>query len=417
MASDSTVKRTKLRMPSALAALIVAAAAAKECRPLDPTCCQPNLCPGWEWRTHGGLPPLPWGPNWGMRNSTIIYFVGSPMGLENQIELAAGSQVAYHGIGWEQNNIPANYTHLEEAEIAVAQALKALRPHIKVGVTRNSVVATTFWDTAKEHMLSPASNDFWLQCDGKPCTATWGLDEPCKYSPASRCNPTSYMFNFSNPDFQDWYIYKYIGEAANNSLFDGIYFDAGVDVSVASGLNITQYYIDSQRVFDRAYALIRAKGKWVSSWAGYGTQLEITNETCASTMSTWLAAGASEGHTFQAFSMAFNKVERHRPGSCGHAKEGQDHQVAEPSWPHSPRDQNATVAAFMIARGPSAYLELSVYGAYFCASDLTFPPILETDYGAPTGAGRVSGTVYSREYEGGTVSLDCATWTSTFTPN
>ena len=51
------------------------------------------------------------------------------------------------------------------AEIVEAKALKQLNPNLKVGVTRNSVVLTTFWDSAKAKMEDPAYNHFWLQCD------------------------------------------------------------------------------------------------------------------------------------------------------------------------------------------------------------------------------------------------------------
>ena len=142
-----------------------------------------------------------------MNMSTVDYFVGMATGLDDRKELDAGRMLGYYGIGWELDNIPSNYTHLEAAEQATAKALKALRPEMKVGVTRNTVVATSFWDTARTRMADPASNGFWLQCDGKPCTETWGLDEPCKKG-RNACNPTSYMFNFSNPAFQDWYIYE-----------------------------------------------------------------------------------------------------------------------------------------------------------------------------------------------------------------
>ena len=127
-------------------------------------------------------------------------------------------------VGWELNNIPENYTHLEEAEIATAKSLKALRPGMKVGVTRNTVVVTTFWDSAKKVMFDSATQDYWLLCgDGRPCEQKWGLDEPCPPPPPmtrtshplgigavrkadgpSRCDPTAYLFNWSNPRLQDW---------------------------------------------------------------------------------------------------------------------------------------------------------------------------------------------------------------------
>ena len=155
--------------------LAAPAAATPACYPGDAACCCLGCCPGWGWRSHGGLPPLPWAQrdnrSWAMNMSTVDYFVGMATGLDDRKELDAGRMLGYYGIGWELDNIPSNYTHLEAAEQATARALKALRPEMKVGVTRNTVVATSFWDTARTRMADPASNGFWLQCDGKPCTA------------------------------------------------------------------------------------------------------------------------------------------------------------------------------------------------------------------------------------------------------
>ena len=71
--------------------------------------------------------------------------------------------------------------------------------------------------------------------------------------------------------------------------------------------------------------------------------------------------------------------------------------------------------AFMVARGPSALLQLHVHGAYAWASDDDFPPVLQLDFGpARSEAATVKGSVYTREYERATVSLDCNTWSSSF---
>ena len=81
-------------------------------------------------------------------------------------------------------------------------------------------------------------------------------------------------FNFSDKTLADWYVYDYVGEVANNSLFDLVYFDAGVNVSVAPRLQtkagLQEYIRDSQKVFDRAVKLIESRGKWAMSWTGFG---------------------------------------------------------------------------------------------------------------------------------------------------
>ena len=118
-------------------------------------CCCPGCCPGWGWRAHGGLLPLPWPTDWSVNGSIASYFVGNASGYNSEQETAAGSELGVYGIGWELDNIPTHNTDIEPAELAAAAALKARNPAMKIGVTRNSVVATTFWNTARK--VQPAS--------------------------------------------------------------------------------------------------------------------------------------------------------------------------------------------------------------------------------------------------------------------
>ena len=50
------------------------------------------------------------------------------------------------------------------------------------------------------------------------------------------------------------------------------------------------------------------------------------------------------------------------------------------------------------------------------ASDDDFPPVLQLDFGAALSEAATvkKGSVYTREYERATVSLDCNTWSSSF---
>ena len=306
-----------------------------------------------------------------MNASTVDYFVCMATGLDSKKELDAGHMLGYYGVGWELNNIPTNYTHLEAAELATAKSLKALRPGMKVGVTRNTVVAASFWESAQTAMTSPDTKNYWLLCgDGKPCTSKWGLDEPCSRPGRGACDPTSYLFNWSNSGLQDWYVYDYIGQAANETLIDAVFFDAGVNASAPSldgtlpvGFDPAAYLRDAQVTFDRATALLAEKGKWASSWVGWGTKGTITQENCVATMADWLHStqnGTGTAHTFVPTTMAFSKCFRH---PCRQPARAQAHGQHGPPYPHSSADQNATVAAFMIARPASALLQLHVVRA------------------------------------------------------
>jgi len=81
-------------------------------------------------------------------------------------------------------------------------------------------------------------------------------------------------------------------------------------------------------------------------------------------------------------------------------------------------EQNNTIAAFMIARGATAMLELPVGGAYenMRMYDVD-APILQADWGPPLGVGKEEAPgVFTREFASATLSLDCNSWTSTFIP-
>lgn len=99
---------------------------------------------------------------------------------------------------------------------------------------------------------------------------------------------------------------------------------------------------------------------------------------------------------------------------------------APPAPPSPSVDINNTVAAFLIARGPSAMLELPVLGAYEDMTNYVLSPLLDMDYGIPLGPGRKlggnggiqgasgqgGGSVFTREYTRASVTLNCSDWTS-----
>ena len=78
-------------------------------------------------------------------------------------------------------------------------------------------------------------------------------------------------------------------------------------------------------------------------------------------------------------------------------------------------EQNNTVAAFMLARGESAMLELPVAGAYEAMSSYDVDAaVLQLDFGAAIGAAQEASGVFTRQFSKGTVELDCNKWQSSF---
>eukprot|EP00035_Acanthoeca_spectabilis_P000868 m.76005 g.76005 ORF g.76005 m.76005 type:complete len:480 (-) comp10476_c1_seq1:158-1597(-) len=457
---------------------------------------------GWGFEKHGGFPVNPW-HSWAMNLSTTAYFVGNASGMDSPAELQGEIKLGYVGIGWQLNNIPSHYSHLETYEIEEAKILKNLRPDIKVSVLRNTEVATVFWDTAKAKMFDPTTQDWWTQCPQKngtmaPCVGSWG-------SPAG--NTPKYWFNFSNPDLVDWWVNTYIGEAVNQTVFDGVYFDCccgkapGVPVSAAA-----QFAADAQAAFDRALRLIASANKWASAWNSDGA---ISQKTCSTVMAAWMKKGANPAVSLQPLAPAFKGhgtppgpapkplqcgdsctltvgVDTHNtgivappvkmpnqenfthsdnvaeccsrcqantncevfelgPGGCvpgtnctastincfliggytgiivpnSHRATGCVRAPPSPSPSSWEMEQNNTVAAFMIARGPSAMLELPVGGAYenMAMYDVD-APVLQLDFGAAVGLGTEEAPgIFTRQFQKGVVRLDCNTYTSVFSSN
>ena len=111
-------------------------------------------------------------------------------------------------------------------------------------------------------------------------------------------------------------------------------------------------------------------------------------------MAKWMA-GVKAGHNFSPTTMAFSKCWRFPcpdtpPPTNAASAPGLEVAVGDhwPNEPPTPTDQNATVAAFMLAREASAVLQLHVHGAYAEAVDFHFPRILNTDYGPALGKRR-----------------------------
>lgn len=302
---------------------------------------------------------------------------------------------------------------------------------------------------------------------------------------------------------------RYIGEAVNNSQFDGVYFDCccGKPPGVSSD-DAAKFQSDSQAAFDRALALIKGANKWASAWNSDGT---ITAPNCAATMKNWITKGKNPTVSLQPLAPAF--FHKHAPppspplppsecgGACtitkgmdtfntgivappvamprqdaidapenvaeccsrckanskcevfelghggcvgtqcnassincfiiggfsGKMRPNKDRVTGCVRAGHSSRnhhdasaevEQNNTVAAFMLARGESAMLELPVAGAYEAMSSYDVDAaVLQLDFGAAIGSAEEADGVFTRKFVKGTIQLDCNEWQSSFVYN
>jgi len=348
---------------------------------------------GWGFNKHGGFPALP--PSWQSTTGLTMagYFLGNASGLDNPAELEAENRFSVIGIGWQLDNIPSHYSHLEQFEVKEAKALKKLRPDAKVMILRNTEVGTVFWDKIKAKMYDPETQDFWTQCGGKPCKGSWG-------SPAG--NTDKYWFNFSVPTLTKFWVEEFVMAPLRQhpDLFDGVYFDCSCGSPPGDSLNQNQMQADAQVAFDRALSEIKALGKWASAWNSQGQMQASTNsEACEKQMDDWLGFTSDP------------------------ARAGLSLQIGAPAFyapthdPETLRVQNLTLAAFQVVQNARSVLELPVKGAYGLADGYAWGGVLDLSFGAPKGEGvKVGPGLYRREYEGFRVEVNCTDLAGSFVP-
>ena len=368
---------------------------------------------GWGFISHGGFPPLPasWSANatdGKLSRSVVSYFLGNTTGMNNAAELEAQAKFGIVGIGWQLNQVEPG--KLEQYEVETAKALKALRPDIKVMVSRNTEAAAYFWDSCRERMTDPATQDFWTQCRGKPCAQDWSA--PGSRNHSSTVTPGFY-YNYSNAKLVDWWANEYIGNALKNPLIDGVYYDCAC-IPEPGVRDQMQMQAPAQAAFDKALALIEGSGKWTSSWWGGMLPQPAAEDSslvdggrtmlghvhyCNLTMRSWITEGQNDSNTLQILAPGFSGTKPHTKG------------------PSDTRAENNTIAAFLIARGKNAVISLLPNeNGWSLASDYGWSELFDMDFGAPLGPAVESpANVFTRKYSKiSPIVLDCNTGTSTF---
>lgn len=214
-----------------------------------------------------------------------------------------------------------------------------------------------------------------------------------------------YWFNYSNPELVEWWLNEFIAVPLANPLVDGLYFDSAPDDAPPDdgrGQGGGPDRRDAQAAFDRALAVIASKGKWASAWNNDGQSLfprqgirpdanpsYFGPDSCSNLVKEWIILGKRPENTLQV------QIGTNSPS-------------------------NATIAAFLIARGASAVLEYPLnLGTYTIATDpkqtLGWPSLMRVDFGRPVADGsEVHPGIFQRKWTKATVTLDCATLNSTF---
>eukprot|EP00746_Dinoflagellata_sp_MGD_P018685 gnl/MRDRNA2_/MRDRNA2_143331_c0_seq1.p1 gnl/MRDRNA2_/MRDRNA2_143331_c0~~gnl/MRDRNA2_/MRDRNA2_143331_c0_seq1.p1 ORF type:complete len:456 (+),score=57.44 gnl/MRDRNA2_/MRDRNA2_143331_c0_seq1:49-1416(+) len=399
----------------------------------------PKQCdPSWPG---GGFPALPWAPNWGLSESTASFFLGNNTGQNNKSETATEAQLAVVGLGWQLGirNPTDGFNfyrfvdgQLEQRQTAAAQALKKKNPRVRVMVSADMDCTAGFWGSSKRAMANStlASMLFLHWPNGSVFYDEWGP------TPAP-------WYNFSNPAAVDWWIHEGpIAEAMRNPFIDGVYLDgsntgtdhAGRPVS-AWGRVWSTYAEQEQYVADQKAALAKLVAvqkrlypeKWLTGYSsssacyhagGIKCDFHCPQGSCAGWYQIQKPTKGKGGNPLCVDTMRLLISRQHWSNQTLYFSSYPMSRWACKDW-NSPEpcvltgtvDPSPYVAAFLVARGPSAILQLEPTQPVHLLDYFNLFRVLKMDVGVPLEtAEETHPGVFKRKWSKMTVMFDCNTF-------
>ena len=318
------------------------------CRSPSPYCIDKNHCLC--------LPPLPKHmQSYQMNRSTVAYFIGNASGMDSSVELRSETRFGSVGVGWQIDGIPKKWAQgLEVVELAEAKRLKALRPDVRVLVSRQSEVGTKMWNTVSALIAGDPTNakKFFTSCRGKPCSVNWETD-------------ASFFFNWESPALRDWWVYTYIGGALNESAIDGVYLDCACVEPKGDHLP-GSFQANAQLAVDASIVLATRLGKSIQTWNPSGGTAHGGGDVagCVKAIHSAISMGNDTRYTFQPSFRGMGA-----PGTV------------------TAQEYSNTIGSFLLARGESALLEYpptaSPGDLFPNATQFPWSPLLDLDFGVP----------------------------------
>jgi hypothetical protein len=393
-----------------------------------------------------------WPQSWRMNDSTIA-MPCNYSGFTDPASLAGWAITSFdwsNALDMWSASTPMDTDERNSVQVAMS---KVFNPAQKVWIYRNSCYGYPWYYEVRAILDDPEYRPWFITfanatgpfhsppCDDNyappKCTDLFHtqmdtpLPRPGGYGqcvpPACNCGTQPcgfYVFNHSSSvvirgqTFQDWFIESYIlSSVGENPLVNGFFFDDFWSVSGNMGDNtpmaisdmgltpadlqqLTASYETNMAAL-RARLLAEGKFSWQMLWTGGAADAKgetcpsplVNNGTCAADLRA--LCNASSPVQSRALMYSFS------PGGCSHVN------------PDALPDLANDLANFLLVRGPYAYLGTGWVG---CSRDYFLPPALSVDYGVPSGlcAETAPGSgVFTREYSRATVTMDCATWSST----
>jgi alpha-N-acetylglucosaminidase len=387
-----------------------------------------------QWKTDDdGLVKMKpsWPVNYSLAGSTMTFPDGNHSGFDNASRAAQWAKYGMVVYGWElrvcltaQRGAGCEHAGAEAAMDEQARRLKSLNPSIKVIHYRNSMIALSSFADQCTEMNDPRTVGSYLKAGDKSDGRT--LNTPADPRSIMPCLPSvlppgcrlpwqckqvqqdQFYRDFANSSAADFFVSTVIGHAANMTSCDGVWFD---DVSGCydNGLKdvchreillkgytparIAAISAAMNATILRAEQMLHSKGKWSFNTPSGFVKLPTPTNVSAQCVSA-LEAGAAMAASGAPTTMY---VDYFAPPSGG--------------GPTTAFDFRQRLAAFLLVRG-----DYSFFGHGWITD---MPPVWFPEWnwvvGLPLGNMTRSGNTFSRGWSKGDVSLDCDTFTASFT--
>jgi hypothetical protein len=254
------------------------------------------------------------------------------------------------------------------------------------------LVSGFFFDGENARATSSCAGRWWRRRGRLPARSSPHL--PAPRAPHTRPCLSPFLHPPALPDF--WSLTGNMGDNTPQAISD-------MGLTPADLTQLTASYEATMAAL-RVRLLAGGRFSWQMLWTGGAADAVgqtcpsplVRKATCAADLRALCAAGSPQ-YVNRTLMYAFG------PGGCSHVN------------PDALPDLENDLANFLLVRGPWAYLGTAWVG---CSRNYFYPPALAVDYGVPSGlcaeTAPASG-VFTRDYSGATVTMDCATWTSTIT--
>lgn len=356
-----------------------------------------------------GTPPCPaptWAPVWALNRSTICQ-PGADAGA-GWLDAAAAARWGLVSLDWSIANAvwrgsgsPANMTGAATL-VEQCRRIKAVDATTKCFVYRNTELALEWLEPQRAVMYDPAFADYFLQYQpGNPSGAPPGTIYN-EDGGGVAANLKQFFWNYSNADAFEYVLgVSEQGALGTGSAFvDGTFLDDSQaipqehgDAPANMGLSAVQLVAAQNATyafFNAAVAQLAAGGKFI--WQGFngleegdpdGVGTSPTRDSCAA----WMAV------------------------ACAPSWQGVPRTM---QWPSAAADKLPVLAAFLVSRGPYAYIGTGWYGAGVIGLP-DWDPLWDLyDVGEPAGAcEQPAPGVFSRAWTRGVATLNCSSWTAT----